>query len=99
CLWTALRGEVLRTDLVSAETKTGLTVLAGLVVAPFVTILWGAATVWWLATGKRLPGWAGRIVGPPASWFLHADPKQLKQLPPEMRHALENLRTSAMPDL
>lgn len=70
--------EVLRTSRIRAEIKAGVMFLGGLLVAPFVVVFFGTAFLWWLLTGKRLPGPIGRWTGPPAMAFFNAYPKQLR---------------------
>lgn len=93
CLVVAVR-EMLRTPRVSAETKAGVVVLSGVLVSPLVVSVVGASLIWWLLTGKRLPGLLGRLIGPPALIFVNAYPRQLRRLPPDIRAAFEKAEAS-----
>jgi hypothetical protein len=83
--------EALRTQQITAESKAGVLFLAGLVVAPFVVVVFGGAFLWWLLTGKRLPGPIGRWTGPPAMAFLNAYPKQLRRFPPDILAVMKKI--------
>jgi hypothetical protein len=90
--WIAGSRELTRSQRVAAEDKVVLTVAAGIVVAPLVVFLFGGAYLWWLFTGKRIPGPVGRWIGAPSRLMMNAHPKQTTQMPPEMRAALGRLQ-------
>ena len=56
--WTVAFRELLRTPRIPVELRRGSVILVGLLISPFVT----SASVWWLLTGKRIPG-------PLGAWF------------------------------
>ena len=58
--WSIGIRELERTTRISAETKLRVGVLAGIAFSPFVV----GSYVWWLLTGRRLPGVVGRILPP-----------------------------------
>ena len=77
--------ELMRCKRVSAESRAGLMLLAAIPVAPAVAFTSAAAYVWWLATGKRLPGRLGQWIGPPSHFGMSAYPKQMVELPRDIR--------------
>jgi hypothetical protein len=72
-LWSIIVRELSRSRMISAEAKVGVIALAGLLMSPFVV----GSFVWWLLTGKRLPGRLGRWLPPPGAVIVHPFPKQL----------------------
>lgn len=85
-LWTVVLTELGRSPRISDETKVvGVTPLGGFVIAPVVV----GAYVWWLITGKRLPGRLGSWVGSPAKLSFGSIPR--RSSPKEMREAVERL--------
>jgi hypothetical protein len=83
--------EALRSPQIPAETKAGALFLAGVVVAPFAVVFFGGSFLWWLLTGKRLPGPIGRWTGPPATALVNAYPKQLRNLPPDILAVMKKI--------
>jgi hypothetical protein len=79
--------EALRTPRVPADAKVSALFLVGAVASPFVVVISGTSFIWWLITGKRLPGRIGQWVGPP-SRLGGGVPKQLTELPPDIRAAM-----------
>jgi hypothetical protein len=77
-IWSITVRELARSRSVSAETKVGVIVLTGLLVSPFVI----SSFVWWLLTGKRLPGRLGRWFPSPTTVIVDPFPKRL---PPDVR--------------
>lgn len=90
--WSAGSRELTRSHRIAAEDKVVLTVAMGIVVAPFAVVLFGGAYLWWLVTGKRIPGPVGRWIGAPSRLVMNAYPNQTTQMPPEMRAALGRLQ-------
>lgn len=88
CVWGIAVREFARAEFVSAETRIAVIVLAGVVVAPFVVVLGGGSYLWWLITGRRLPGRLGRWLGPPAETFASQSGPKVASLPPDIREAL-----------
>lgn len=89
-VWTVVLAELERSPHVSDEAKVfGVTLIGGLVVSPVVV----AAYVWWLITGRRLPGRLGTWVGSPAK--LSFDPFPRRPLPKEVLEAMTRLRTKS----
>ncbi len=86
-LWTVVLTELERSPRISDEAKVvGVTLLGGFVIAPVVV----GAYVWWLITGKRLPGRLGSWVGSPARLSFGSSPR--RPPPKELREAVERLR-------
>ncbi len=86
-MWTVVLTELERTPRISDEAKVaGVTLLGGFVFAPVVV----GAYVWWLMTGKRLPGRLGRWVGSPAKLSFGSIPR--RPPPKELSQAVERLR-------
>lgn len=90
--WACFFGwrELIRCKRVPAESRAGLIVLAAIPIAPAVTLTSSAAYVWWLATGKRLPGRLGKWLGPPSRFGMSAYPKQVVEMPPDIRSVFPN---------
>jgi hypothetical protein len=86
-LWTVVLTELERTPRISDEANVaGVTLLGGFVFAPVVV----GAYVWWLITGKRLPGRLGSWVGSPAKLSFGSIPR--RPPPKEMRETMERPR-------
>ena len=89
-LWTVVLTELERTARISDEAKVaGVTLLGGFVIAPVVV----GAYVWWLITGKRLPGRLGSWVGSPAKLSYGSIPR--RPPPKEMSQAVQRLRSTS----
>jgi len=65
--WRIGLREVLRSPRISAETRVVTIVLTGLLISPFVV----GSAIWWLLTGRRLPGRLGRWFPPPTTVFVN----------------------------
>ncbi len=78
-IWSITVRELSRSRMISAEAKVGVIALTGVLVSPFVV----GSFVWWLLTGKRLPGRLGRWLPPPSAVVI-VDPFH-KQLPADVR--------------
>ena len=81
----ALR-EWVRCRRVKPEVRLGTTAIAGAVLSPFVVFGWPVARLYWLITGRRLPGALGWLYPPPRI-FVNPIPPGAK--PPDLRTLLE----------
>jgi hypothetical protein len=79
---------LLRSDRPDAETKLGSVALLGLVTSPFVLARAGIL-IWWLLTGRRLPGWLGRQLGHPITFLVSTAPHWRARMPVELRAVLD----------
>lgn len=72
-LWSITVRELSRSRMISPQAKVAVIALAGLVMSPFVV----GSFVWWLLTGKRLPGRLGRWLPSPSAVIVDPFPTQL----------------------
>jgi len=72
-LWLVASRELMRSRLIPVQTKVVGVVYLALLMSPFLIGSW----VWWLITGKRLPGPLGRWLQPPTVAIVNAFPKRL----------------------
>jgi hypothetical protein len=78
--------ELLRSPLISAEARVTSIVMMGLLISPFVL----GSAIWWLLTGKRLPGYLGRWFPPPTTVTVNPIPRGLA---PDIREFLDRSHT------
>jgi len=72
-VWTISFHELMRARAIPAEVRVGVLFLAGLLMVPFVL----ASYIWWLLSGKRLPGRLGRRLPLPNVVVVTPFPKNL----------------------
>lgn len=72
-VWTICFRELMRARAIPAEVRVGVLFLAGLLMVPFML----ASYIWWLLSGKRLPGRVGRRLPLPNVVVVIPFPKNL----------------------
>lgn len=84
--WIIATREWTRFERVRPEVRLGTSAAAGAVIAPFVVFRWPAARLYWLLTGRRLPGVLGWLFLPPRVVVI---PFRGEPNPPEIRDLLQ----------
>jgi hypothetical protein len=93
--WIIALREWMRFDRVRPEVRLGTSAFMGAVLAPFVVFGWPVARLWWLLTGRRLPGRVGWLFPPPR---VFADPFRGDPAPPDVRELMQRPEYTWQPE-